>query len=75
MGIDLRLAFRYEPTWCSLLGKHVWAIRARQPDGTWRIVNRLDKDEGCFGLTCTFTTERGEWPYVVGASHADDAMT
>ncbi len=54
---------RYHPVHCALLDKQVWAIRMRQPDGTWRIVNCLDKDEGCFRVECVFTTSCGVWPY------------
>ena len=54
---------RYHPTYCSLLGKHVWAIETKQADGSWKIVNCLDKDEGCFSLECLFTTPDGLWPY------------
>ena len=58
-----RIEFRYQPKHCALLGKTVWAIMTRQPDGSWRIVNCLDKDEACFSLSCAFTTDAGEWPY------------
>ena len=54
---------RYEPKYCAFLKQHVWAIRTKQADGAWRIVNCLDKDEPCFGLECAFTTDHGEWPY------------
>jgi hypothetical protein len=63
MGADANPGFRYDPRFCSLLRKRVWAIRTKQPDGTWRIVNCLDKDEACFGLNCAFTTDQGAWPY------------
>lgn len=55
--------FRYQPRYCALSGKCVWAIRTRQADGRWRTVNCLDKDDGCFQLECAFTTDHGEWPY------------
>ena len=55
--------FRYQPRYCALLGKYVWAIRTRQADGTWRIVNCLDKDGPCLSLDCAFTAEGGAWPY------------
>ena len=55
--------FRYQPRYCTFLGKHVWAIRTQQADGTWRTVNCLDKDEGCFSVECSFTTDHGQWPY------------
>lgn len=63
MGESERIEFRYQPKHCALLRKVVWAIMTRQPDGSWRIVNCLDKDEGCFNLDCAFTTDHGEWPY------------
>lgn len=63
MEPEPRVEFRYEPKHCTLLGKQVWAILTRQPDGTWRTVNCLDKDEACFSLDCSFTTDQGEWPY------------
>ncbi|MBI4003788.1 MAG: hypothetical protein HY353_02090 [Candidatus Omnitrophica bacterium] len=63
MPDDVDVGFRYQPRYCALLGKYVWAIRTRQADGTWRTVNCLDKDEPCFSVACTFTTERGEWPF------------
>ena len=56
-------AVRYQPVRCALLGKDVWAISMRQPDGTWHVVNCLDKDEGCFAVDCAFTTSCGAWPY------------
>ncbi len=59
------IEFRYEPKVCKFLGQHVWAIRTQQADGSWRVVNCLDKDEGCFSLKCAFTTDHGEWPYKV----------
>ncbi len=63
MGVEVKPAIRYEPKRCWLLGKEVWAILTQQPDGEWRVVNCLDKDEGCFNLDCAFTTDHGEWPY------------
>ena len=58
-----KIEFRYEPRHCALLGKDVWAIMTRQGDGSWRIVNCLDKDASCFQLECAFTTSGGRWPY------------
>ena len=55
--------FRYEPKHCSFFCKPVWAIRTQQADGSWKIVNCLDKDESCFGVDCAFTTSGGEWPF------------
>jgi len=63
MSSDTPVTFRYEPKRCALLDKHVWAIQACQADGTWKIVNCLDKDESCFTLECAFTSDHGAWPY------------
>jgi hypothetical protein len=63
---------RYQPRYCSFLRQHVWAIATKQPDGAWRIVNCLDKDEGCFSLECAFTTDHGEWPYREAADASPD---
>ena len=74
MASEPSVEFRYQPRYCTLLGKYVWAIRTRQApppknlvggqaDGTWRTVNCLDKDEDCFRIECAFTTDNGEWPY------------
>ena len=65
---------RYQPTYCAFLRKRVWAILTKQPDGSWRIVNCLDKDEDCFRLDCAFTTDHGEWPFrPAPAEPADEA--
>ncbi|MBI4342188.1 MAG: hypothetical protein HY599_02335, partial [Candidatus Omnitrophica bacterium] len=48
---------------CRPLGKPVSAIAAHHEDGAWRIVNCLDKDEGCYRLECPFTTDYAAWPY------------
>jgi hypothetical protein len=63
MDAAVKPEFRYQPTQCQILSKHVWAIVMKQPDGSWRIVNCLDKDEACFSLECAFTTDHGVWPY------------
>ena len=63
MGTDTQVEFRYQPKFCAFLRRKVWAIVTQQPDGSWRIVNCLDKDEPCFNLDCVFTTDQGEWPY------------
>ena len=63
MGGETSVEVRYAPKHCAFLGKIVWAITTQQTDGSWRIVNCLDKDEGCFSLDCAFTTDQGEWPY------------
>ena len=68
MKAKAKVEFRYEPKYCTLLGKHVWAIRTQQSDGAWRVVNCLDKDETCFTLDCIFTSDGGEWPYKSGES-------
>ncbi len=54
---------RYQPRVCALRGCEVWAITTQRRDGTWRAVNCLDKDEGCFSLGCCFTTDGGAWPF------------
>lgn len=63
-----KVEFRYEPKRCALLEREVWAILTKQPDGAWRVVNCLDKEEACFKRDCAFTTDHGEWPY-----HGDPA--
>ena len=63
MGAESKPEFRYDPRLCAFLRKRVWAIRTKQPDGAWRIVNCLDKDESCFTLNCAFTTDGGAWPF------------
>ena len=63
MDSEMRPAVRYQPRYCTILGKYVWAITTRQSDGSWKIVNCLDKDEACFSLDCAFTTDQGVWPY------------
>lgn len=67
---DTRAKIQYQPTYCAILRKHVWAIVMKQADGSWKIVNCLDKDEGCFSLDCAFTTDHGEWPYRVAGAEA-----
>ena len=59
--------FRYEPRLCPFLSRQVWAIQMQQSDGSWKIVNCLDKDEPCFGVDCAFTTSGGRWPFSVHA--------
>ena len=51
------------PQGCSLLKKEVWAIVTKPSDGTWRIVNCLDKYQPCFEHNCAFTVNGGEWPF------------
>jgi hypothetical protein len=55
--------FRYQPRYCTFVCDHVWAIRTKQPDGAWKPVNCLDKDEACAKFRCAFTTPLGEWPF------------
>ena len=54
---------KYLPRGCPFLKKEVWAIVTKQADGTWRIVNCLDKHEPCFKHDCAFTVDGGEWPF------------
>jgi len=63
MKVEQPRTHRYEPRYCTFRHDNVWAIVAQQADGSWKIVNCLDKDEGCFGVACTFTTDHGVWPY------------
>lgn len=59
-----RPEMQYRSCHCVLLGREVWAILTKQADGSWRIVNCLDKDKACFDLGCAFTMDGGEWPFV-----------
>lgn len=68
MGDEGRAELRYQPRYCTFLRQQVWAILTKQPKGTWRIVNCLDKDEPCFSLECAFTSDRGQWPYRLSSS-------
>ena len=54
---------KYLPCHCPFLNKEVWAILTKQADGSWKIVNCLDKDKDCFQQNCAFTTDGGEWPF------------
>ncbi len=63
MSTEHAVEFRYHPMHCTLRDQDVWAILTKQPNGAWRIVNCLDKDERCFGIECAFTTSGGKWPY------------
>ena len=63
MSVASKVEFRYQSAYCAVLRKHVWAILTQQQDGTWRVVNCLDKEEACFTLDCAFTTSGGQWPY------------
>lgn len=59
--------YRFQPTSCALVRQNVWAIMTKQADGSWKIVNCLDKNESCFRRDCAFTMDNGQWPYP--ASH------
>ncbi len=63
MPTNSQNTFRYAPKKCCLLRQPVWAIMMQQPNGSWKIVNCLDKEEGCVHLKCAFTTDEGTWPY------------
>ena len=63
MATTDKVEVRYVPRICTFLGKEVWAIMTRQADGEWRIVNCLDKDEGCFSQECLYTCSGGSWPF------------
>ncbi len=54
---------KYLPQRCRFLRKEVWAILTSQVDGSWKIVNCLDKHQSCFEHSCAFTTDGGEWPF------------
>ena len=54
---------KHLPRDCPFLNKEVWAILTKQTDGTWRIVNCLDKHERCFEHACAFTVDGGAWPF------------
>ena len=57
---------RYLSQRCPFLSKEVWAILARRADGSWKIVNCLDKHEPCFEHDCAFTVDGGQWPFEIG---------
>lgn len=61
-----RHGVQYLPRYCPFLKREVWAILVKQADGSWRIVNCLDKDRECFEENCAFTTDGGEWPFADG---------
>lgn len=63
------MSCRYETKYCRFLRQDVWAILAQQPDGTWRVVNCLDKHARCFETDCVLTsdTDEGRWPFEVAA--------
>jgi hypothetical protein len=54
---------KYLPKFCPFFKKEVWAILTKQADGTWRVVNCLDKHEPCFKHNCAFAIDGGEWPF------------
>ena len=68
MDQEPKAAIRYYPTICTVFGKEVWAILTKQPDGSWRIVNCLDKDGECFKMDCAFTTSCGRWPFAISST-------
>lgn len=63
MAVSQRPELRYESRLCRVMNRTVWAIRAKQPDGQWRVVNCLDKLEICYGAPCAFTNPDGDWPF------------
>ena len=63
MALEPRGDVKYLAQCCPFLQQDVWAILTRQPDGSWRIVNCLDKHEGCYTMDCAFTTDGGQWPF------------
>ena len=73
MGAGAQVEMRYEPKYCAFLKQHVWAIATKQANGSWRVVNCLDKDEPCFHLECAFTTDQGQWPYELASGHLPSA--
>lgn len=62
-SMETRPEVKYVARCCRFWKKEVWAILTKQKDGSWRIVNCLDKDKDCFKRPCTFTTDGGEWPF------------
>lgn len=68
MATDPRGDVKYLPQHCPFLQQDVWAILTRQPDGSWRIVNCLDKGPGCYTMDCVFTTDGGQWPFKLSAA-------
>lgn len=64
----MRPEIKYLPRYCMLLKRDVWAILTKQSDGTWRIVNCLDKDKRCFDEECAFSVDGGQWPFTEASS-------
>ena len=60
---------KYQPYICPFLRRDIWAILAKQPDGSWKIVNCLDKDKGCVDYPCAFIVDGGEWPFEHAVTH------
>ena len=54
---------KYLPQHCPFLKREVWAIVVKQADGSWQIVNCLDKDRICYDQGCAFTIDGGQWPF------------
>ena len=50
---------------CPFVKREVWAILTQQTDGTWKVVNCLDKENACDQYGCAFTTHGGRWPFDV----------
>ena len=63
MGDAERPEVKYLVRRCPFVKREVWAILTKQSEGTWRVVNCLDKDKDCFQHDCAFTTDGGEWPF------------
>ena len=72
MGNSEKPEVKYLPRHCPFLNIEVWAILTKHSDGSWRIVNCLDKHEPCFKHNCAFTVDGGEWPF--GDVTVDDAQ-
>ncbi|MBI2094364.1 MAG: hypothetical protein HYT88_06565 [Candidatus Omnitrophica bacterium] len=67
--MDQRPQTKYLPCYCPFLKREVWAITTRHMDGTWKIVNCLDKEAVCYQQDCAFTTDGGRWPFQEVGTH------
>ncbi len=67
MGDSEKPEVKYLTRHCPFVKQEVWAILTKQSDGTWEIVNCLDKDKICFQCDCAFTVDGGEWPFADAA--------
>jgi hypothetical protein len=56
--------FRYELKYCMIVGKDVWTIKAKQPDGQWKVAGCVEQGEACQDRTCALTMSEGEWPFI-----------